>query len=267
MKIKAYILHLGDMYSDSTYSVLADTYANVANPSAPHRMLHTPCTTVLIDHPDAGWILFDSGIADSPQDTWTESIKSFVIFEKPEHTCMINQLKQVGLEPTDIKYVINSHLHMDHAGNDFLFADTADFFLGKADAELAYRMVLHSSDPETHGFYIKNDVLLNRKNVTYIDRDEELFPGVEVVVLPGHTPGVLGLILHLEGGTMIFPSDTTAQERNYAGMLPGGAYDSLGYLESIRKLKALQKKYNAQVYFSHDSNQFKQLKLAPDYYE
>jgi len=267
MKMKAYMLNLGDMYSDSTYTVLADTYANVANPDAPHRMLHTPNTAVLIDHPEAGWILLDTGMSDSPQDTWTESIKSAVFFEKPDHTLMEKQLKLVGVKPEDIKYVICSHLHMDHIGNDRLFADRAEFFMGKADAEQAYCAVLQSPDTNTHGFYIKDDVLLTRKKVTYIDRDMELFPGVEVVILPGHTAGVLGVVLHLEGGTIIIPSDAASEQRNYDGMLPGGTYDSLGYVESLRKLRDLQKKYNAKLFFSHDTNQIKQLKLAPACYE
>jgi len=267
MKMKAYILYLGDMYSDSTYSVLADTYANAANPDAPHRMGHTPSSAILIEHPEAGWIIYDTGMPDYPQGVWTNSIIDAVIIEKPEGTRMVEQLALVGVKPEDIKYVINSHMHMDHTGNDHLFAETAEFFVSKEDAAQAYRMVLGSSNREEHGWYIKDEVLLNRKKVTYIDRDTELFPGVEVVLLPGHTPAVMGLVLHLEGGTIIFTSDASNEQRNFDGMLPGGPYDSLGYVESIRKLKDLQKKHNAKVVFSHDSDQFAQIKKAPGFFE
>lgn len=80
-------------------------------------------------------------------------------------------------------------------------------------------------------------LLYTRKRVTYIDSDEELFPGIQVIMLPGHTPCILGMVLHLESGTLIFPSDATNEARNYSGMLPGGVLNSIGYLESIKKIK------------------------------
>lgn len=265
--MKAYVLFLGDMHSDSNYIVMGDTGATPANPTAPHRLLRTPSTAVLINHPEAGWILFDTGMTDDPESEWPNTISGATVIDKPEHTRMERQLELVGVKPKDVKHVIMSHMHMDHIGNDKLFADTADFYVGKEEAAHAFRMVLQSPEPSAHGWYVKSEVLVPRKKLTYIDRDEELFPGVHVITLPGHTPCVLGLVLHLEGGTLIFSSDAVNERRNLNGQVPGSLYDSLGYAESIRKVKELQKKYNAQIFFSHDEAQISEIKLAPEYYE
>ena len=265
--MKVDILPLGLMQSDSNNAVLGDTLATVANPNAPHKMNLTPSHAVLIDHPEAGWILFDTGMPDDPFQVWPKSILDQVICEKPKGTTMVEQLALVGIRPEDVKHVIISHMHMDHTGGDHLFAGTADFYVAKEEAAYACRMVLQSPDPADHGWYIHDDVLLPRKKLMYIDRDEELFPGVRVVTLPGHTPCVLGLVVHLEGGTLIFPSDAVADHRNYEGRLPGGVYDSRAYLESLRKVKDIERKFHGAVFFSHDAPQLKKMKLAPAFYE
>lgn len=266
-QMRAYILGLGAMQSDSNSAAYwGATVATREQPDAPHQMAVTPSYAVLIHHPEAGWILYDTGMGDPAQ--WPRHILDVVLTEKPPETTMEHQLGLLGLTPADICYVILSHMHMDHIGNDYLFADTAEFFVSQEEAGYACRMVMSSQDPVDHGFYIREDVLLSRKRLNYIDRDEELFPGVEVIQLPGHTPGVMGLVLHLKGGTIIFPSDAAAFQKNLEGRQPAGVYDSLGYAQSIRKVRDLQKKYHARVFCSHDPIQLKhEIKLSPDYYE
>lgn len=267
MNMKVYLMMSADNYSDSNYTVMGDTRALVADPTAPHRMLHTPSYVVLIDHPTAGWIMYDTGTADDYLDTYPDHIREAMRTEKPDAYRMERQLALVGVRPEQIQHVILSHMHMDHIGNNKLFAQTADFYVAKEEAGHAFRMVMNSQQPEDHGWYIKEEVLQPLKRLTYIDRDEVLFPGVEVVLLPGHTPGVMGLVLHLDGGTLIFTSDAANVQANYEGNAPGGVMDSVGFLESVRKIHSLQRQYDAQVFFSHDTDQVKQLKFAPAYYE
>lgn len=266
-QMRAYILKLGTMQSDSNSAAYwGATVATREQPNMPHQMVETPSYAVLIQHPQAGWILYDTGMGDPVQ--WPRHILDVVLTEKPPETTMEHQLGLLGLTPADIRYVILSHMHMDHIGNDRLFADTAEFFVSQEEASYASRMVMCSQNLADHGFYIREDVLLPRKRLHYIDRDEELFPGVEVIILPGHTPGVMGLVLHLEGGTIIFPSDAAAFQKNLEGRQPAGVYDSLGYAQSIRKINDLQKKYHARVLCSHDPEQFKnEIRLAPACYE
>lgn len=267
-KMRVHILYLGQMGADSNGVVMGDTSATAAEPTAPHRLFPTPSIAVLIDHPEAGWILFDTGMPDHLEQAWPKHILESMFYDKPESASMERQLALVGVKPADIKYVISSHMHMDHIGNDHLFAETAEFFVAKEEMGHAFRTVMQSDDVKARGWYIREEVLLPRKKMTYIDQDETLFPGVEVLALPGHTPCVLGLVLHLEHEVLIFTSDAVYENRNYEYQLPGGVYDSLGYAESVRKVRRLEKKYGAKVFFGHDMGQFsREMKLAPEYYE
>ena len=265
--MKARILFLGDTYADSNYTVMGDTSATVANPTAPHRMMNTSSYAVLIEHPEAGWILFDTGVADDWQTSVPQHMLDAVRLEKPENTRMDYHLKQLGLKPEDISHVVISHMHYDHIGNNKLFADTADFYVPRAEAEAVFCMMFQSRNPVDYGFYVREDVLLPVKSMTHIDQDMELFPGIDVVLLPGHSPCVMGMVLHLEGGTIIFPSDAVNVQRNYDGLMPGGVYDSVSWRKSVQKVKSLQKQYQAQVFFPHDKEQLNTMKKSPEYYE
>jgi glyoxylase-like metal-dependent hydrolase (beta-lactamase superfamily II) len=180
---------------------------------------------------------------------------------------MIAQLNKLGLKPEDISHVIMSHMHMDHIGNIDLFKDTAEFYVARKEAEYAFATVLSSPYPEDHGFYSKKDVLTEVKKLHYIDEECELFKGIETILLPGHTPGVMGLLLHLSSKKIILTSDALNARKNYEGTLPGVIYDSLGFFDSLEKIKKIEKKHCAEVWFGHDMEQFNNFEKTPNYYE
>lgn len=264
--MRVYVLYLGEMYSDPSNISGGDAKSNIRK-SPREKLSRNPCSAVLIDHPEAGWILYDTGMPDEPEKVWPQEIASQLIIEKPVGSRMAEQLALVGIVPSDIRHVITSHMHMDHIGNECLFARTADFYVGKAEAEHAYRTVLQDPDINAHGWYIKDEVLQTRKKVTYIDRDTELFPGIEVITLPGHSPCVLGLVVHLEDEVLIFTADAVYERRNYGGMVPGVIWNEGAFRQSLAKIHKVQMRYGAKVFFGHDAEQFYQdVKKAPDYY-
>lgn len=266
-KMKAYILYNGDQQSNLVWTLGENPYTPLHELNNQQRILHTPGYEVLVDHPDVGWILFDTGLPDEPAKSWKAHQLCGCIITKDETCNMSYQLKELGLKPEDIKHVIYSHMHCDHMGNHHLFADTADFYCGKAEAEYAFCLVMQNQDEAFRGWYNKEEVLLPVKAWHYLDRDEKLFPGVEIVQLPGHTPGSIGMLLHTENGTMFFTGDAASQEANYNGVNPGASYDQLLYAESMRKMHDLQKRYSAKMFFSHDAEHIHSLKKVPDYYE
>ena len=107
------------------------------------------------------------------------------------------------------------------------------------------------------------------KEYHFVDEDFELVPGVEVIRLPGHTPGLLGMVVHLESGTIILPQDCLYLQENYEPKPKGSGimYDNIAYFRSIEKVSKLQKKYNAWIFYAHDYEFYKNIKCAPEYYE
>lgn len=266
--IKVYPLYLGDMWNESTYNVFGDTAATPANPHCPHRLTHNPSTAFLIDHPDVGYIMYDTGMPDDPKNYWPDFINAGTGSDKPKGTTMLEQLALVGVKPEDIKYVVTSHMHVDHIGTDYLFAKTATFVVSQVEADRAYRTVLGTSDPMKRGFYLKDEVLQERKQVIYLEEDTpDLFPGIDAYIFPGHTPGVIGLYVHMDGQDLFLVEDACACQANWDGAPSGGAYDSLGDACSIKRMHRIVEKTGALVIYGHDDEQFKTLKLAPECYE
>ena len=61
-----------------------------------------------------------------------------------------------------------------------------------------------------------------------VNNDFTLEENIDVISLPGHTPGILGLMVHLKNeGTFIFPMDAVYTEQNYGppSKMSGIVYD------------------------------------------
>jgi glyoxylase-like metal-dependent hydrolase (beta-lactamase superfamily II) len=199
---------------------------------------------------------------------WPPNLTSIFPYYYNQNQLLTKQLELTGTRPEEIKTVILSHLHLDHAGNTHLFRH-ADVYVHKRDYDYTKQLVNSSPDPKDHGAYVKADLEIQPNKLHFVDSDYSLNSNIELISLPGHTPGVLGLMVHLEKeGTLIFPSDALYTEDNYGPptKMSGIAYDTVAFRESIEKIRGLQKRYGAKVMFSHDMPLFRTLKLAPDYY-
>lgn len=268
--MKLYILDNGWLEGDTNWMVAMNVKGTLENKTPHIKWKKIPVYTVLIDHPD-GKILYDTGCHPQAMNGyWPQCLKSIFPYYHKENQLLKKQLELAGTAPEEIKKVILSHLHLDHAGNSHLFRH-AEFYVHKKDYDYAKLLVNSSSNPSDHGAYVKADFeALSQKKLHFIDKDSVLTKNIKLISLPGHTPGVLGLIVQLENeGTLIFPMDAIYTKENYGppAKMSGIAYDNLSFLKSIEKIRVLQKKYNAKVMFSHDMQFFKTLKVAPEFYD
>lgn len=88
-----------------------------------------------------------------------------------------------------------------------------------------------------------------------ISEDTEIFPGVDLKILKGHTTGVMAMILHLEKDTYIFPSDTIPRRENYEDPehnIHFTTVDTDEFQKSVAAVKMWQKQYSAKLMFPHD---------------
>ncbi|MBC7344041.1 MAG: N-acyl homoserine lactonase family protein [Clostridia bacterium] len=266
--MKVYILNNGYLECDLNQLVANGTIGTVDDKTPAHKWIKAPVYVVLVDHPQAK-VLYDTGChPDAMKGYWPEALwKAFPYYGQAEHR-LENQLKKVGLVPKDIDIVVQSHMHLDHAGNLSLFTH-ADVYVHKEDFAMGLISTHSNPDPSTHGAYIKADIEVPCRFKT-ITEDTELLPGIELISLPGHTPGVLGMVVKLKNsGMLIFPSDAIYRRENYGppGRFSGIVYDSISFMKSIEKVRALATKGKGQVMFSHDWDFFQTMKLAPEYYD
>lgn len=267
--MKLFILNTGYLETDRNNVEACAKIGTYSHPSVQNDWIKLPVMSFLIES-NGEYILYDTGSnPDAMKGYWPKNLQEiYPLYQKDEER-LENQLKLCGVRPEDIKKVVVSHLHLDHAGNLHLFKH-ADVFVPKDDFMMAQTQVHLNPDPMTHGGYVKHDLDVAIKQYHLVDEDFEIAPGVEVINLPGHTPGLLGLVVHLgKDGTYILPQDCvyTASVYGPPAKSSGLLYDSLSYFKSIEKVRKLQKKYNATVIYAHDYEFFQTLKTAPACYE
>jgi glyoxylase-like metal-dependent hydrolase (beta-lactamase superfamily II) len=152
-------------------------------------------------------------------------------------------LGEVGIKPEEVDYVTISHLHFDHAGGTSKFPK-AKFILQKRELEFAAAAMPHNS--AARNAFTADDVLaavaLNwQGRVLLVDGDQEdVIPGVDVYLTPGHTAGTMTVCLDTTRERFCYSSDAVYTYRNIDEDIPLGlALDSYQAVESYKKIRRI----------------------------
>ncbi|MGH8738613.1 MAG: N-acyl homoserine lactonase family protein, partial [Burkholderiales bacterium] len=125
--------------------------------------------------------------------------------------CPTEGLRMLGVEAAAVRDVVITHLHYDHVGNFDLFP-AATFHL--QDDELSYATGRHMSHSVFSGAFEVEDVVgmvrnAYRGRVHFHDGDAELFPGVSVHLIGGHTKGLQVVRAETRRGWLVLASDAS----------------------------------------------------------
>jgi glyoxylase-like metal-dependent hydrolase (beta-lactamase superfamily II) len=119
---------------------------------------------------------------------------------------LVRTLAACGTEPGAIDIVIATHLHFDHAWNLDLFP--------QACVIVQRDEVFHAVDPApTQRIYYLRETLLSllgRKRpsgLRLVDGDTDLMPRIQLLKVPGHTPGMQVPIVTTDKGKVALVSD------------------------------------------------------------
>lgn len=267
--MRFFILDTGYLKTDKNNVVANSTLCTRSHPDVKHTFYNLPVMCILIEH-DEGYLLYDTGShPDAMNGYWPENLQEAYAFHHTPEQRLEAQLARCGVKPGDIDTVVLSHMHFDHTGNLHLFKH-ADVYAPKADFMTAQTTVRLSTDPDTYCGYSKNDMDVQVGNYRLVDYDFEIVPGVEVVNLPGHAPGLLGLVIQCrKDGAFIFPMDAVYTLEIYGppAKASGLLFNRTEYFDSIEAVRRLQKKHRATVIPAHDWELFQTLRKAPEYYE
>ena len=257
------ILPCGAMTADLTWLLLAPGRAirNRQNKHLPAEWVDVPTHCVLVDTPE-GKLLWDTSCPRDWEDRWAPTgLQDFFPYEKvSDDEYLDSRLKQLGLAPGDVDYVVLSHLHFDHAGNVQLFKDTnARLVCSAKEKEWAFGF-----EGPFNGAHLKADY--QGLDFETVSGDEEFLPGISFIQTPGHTPGSMSMRVDLpETGTMIFTADAVYMGASYGPpVVPAAIVNNLEqFYSSVEKLRAIATKTNATMVFGHDPDQINQLRVAP----
>jgi len=259
---KVYLLDCGSMEIDGHMMYWMN------GPSGPIRF---PVYGVLIDHRD-GKFLFDTGFDKG----FIDSVMPGNAIQSERQT-IPGQLDCVGLRPTDITHVINSHYHVDHVGgNKFCTCATTvchrreleaasnpKVYEKRGYADMSFAPGLRRCDD---GQNYADDIYTPK--IETLTGDQEIAKGVHLFETPGHTPGHYSLMVELAGRRpMLFCGDACYTSRSLEENIISGAHvDVAQSFDSLDRLRDLAEKYDAEIFYSHDPEAWKHWQLAPGYY-
>ena len=151
-------------------------------------------------------------------------------------------LRLIGIEATEVKDVIVTHMHYDHVGNLQLFPN-ARFHI--QDEELAYVTGRAMTHYVLRSSFALNDVLemvrlLYGDRVVFHNGDDEVVPGVSLHHIPGHTRGMQSVRVHSERGWVVLASDAAHYYENLQKETPFATLENMFLmLEGFRRLRKL----------------------------
>lgn len=224
------------------------------------RKIRIPVIMALVDTTE-GYILYDTGLdpkgLNDPVGLWGEHIASMIAKFHPEDD-IVERLAELGLAPKDIRFVINSHLHYDHTGGNQFFTES-EFIVQNAEFRYA-----KYPDRFASGAYLKKQFDLPLK-YRLIEGDIELFPGVSLVLTPGHTPGNQSLVISLpESGTVVVTGDAIYCKENIEKMIPpGNCVNPVEAMNSMSRLIQIAKREKGRLFINHDPEVWKTYRPLP----
>jgi glyoxylase-like metal-dependent hydrolase (beta-lactamase superfamily II) len=120
------------------------------------------------------------------------------------HETMIeNQLKKHGLKLGDIRYIMHTHLHIDHAGKDDLFPMNTTVIVNRRELEYSVSGLMHPQYPAPDIKHLV-DRLHTKGALRFLDLETsgptEICPGVICEAAGGHTEGSMNVIVHTAEG-------------------------------------------------------------------
>jgi glyoxylase-like metal-dependent hydrolase (beta-lactamase superfamily II) len=261
-------------FSHGTLTIGKGILQNLAPNDPP---IQIPVGYYVIKHPK-GNILFDTGCNDKLIEDinyWPAGLQGLKPTNTPD-VAIDFQLKKIGLTPNDIKYVVASHLHLDHGGNVGKFPNSI-IVVQKEEIQNAFW-----PEPGTGGPYILGDVMpLHASNSNYpnaqkmiqLQGDLDIFGDGSVVVKRwvGHTPGSQMMTVKLKNtGLVILTGDNVYFRENVEKSIPPNivlAYKPDGIYAAYEWIRLMMATQKADFFTAHDPDSFKAMKMAPAYYD
>ncbi|WP_028296339.1 AttM family quorum-quenching N-acyl homoserine lactonase [Olivibacter sitiensis] len=230
-----------------------------------------PVPWYLITHPK-GNVIIDGGnaveCATDPVGHWGDITQVYWPVMQEKEGC-VNALKELGIAPESIKFVLQSHLHLDHTGavgrfpnathivqrNEYEYAFTADWFAAGGYIRKDF------DKPGLKWHFLKGEA----------DDGFDLFGdgSIRIIYTPGHSPGHSSFLITLSQSAPLLLTVDAAYTTDHWDdkALPGFLASAVDSVRSVAKLRFLASKHGATVVTGHDPDAWPSFKKAPEFYD
>lgn len=222
---------------------------------------------LLVEH-DAGLVLIDTGLGNK-EDAKFKDIYGVANAGAEGRTQLEDALAELGHAPEDVRWVINTHLHFDHAGGN-TFREIVDdgggsggaggnggavrisftratYLVQKGELEFAR----HTNERTAASYLAPN---FEPVPFTLLDGPAEPLPGIRCVPTPGHVPYHQSVLVESGGERACFLADLVPTSAHLPlPWIMGYDLEPLVTLESRRTLYARAEAEGWLLVFEHDA--------------
>jgi glyoxylase-like metal-dependent hydrolase (beta-lactamase superfamily II) len=197
------ILDLIDIELESSFLVLARNCGKTARAKT---------WSYLILGPDTDPILVDTG-AQSPEILQRLGMTGIVT----EEMGLQNQLGKFGVTMSDVRWILHTHHHIDHAGQDDRFSMSQTVITNRRELEYSASGIMGGQYPPE---YVKHhiDRLHTPGALRLLDLElsgpEEIAPGIVCEAAGGHTEGSMNILVETAEGTACICGDVIYDIQN-----------------------------------------------------
>ena len=177
------------------------------------------------------------------------------------------RLRALGFDPLDVRWVVMTHMHGDHAGGIGHFPNS-EILLSKQEADAA----LARTGPLLGYLNVHYPNWLKPTIVGFSDGRWESFERstaltkdgrVRIVPTPGHTLGHLAVVVEKDNNCVLIAGDAAYDEQHLLrGAVDGVAQSAPLHRDSTRRLRELCNRRPTITQFAHDPNSAKRLASA-----
>jgi N-acyl homoserine lactone hydrolase len=223
------------------------------------RWLWVPIPAFLVEHPEAGPILIDTGLHELAAHDVGAALgrlgKLLFTIDMQPGWGVPAQLRERGVDPADVRLIVMTHLHYDHASGLSQFPQ-ATVVADAAEWEAAAKQGMR-------GGYQRS---LLPATMTWRTTDAsvgevDLLGDGSIVLLStaGHSPGHRSVVLRLAGGRELLLTADAAYSRRTIDedLLPLLTWDDARFRDSVARLRAwIAAHPGAEVVCGHDAERW-----------